>query len=207
MRTPLAFDQPAVAGRIARLEAEHDEAGAASEPFAQGAERLRGEQRNVGVGDEDVVEAARDRGARRERRMGGALAFVLHEDFRVRRAFQRRGGDVVAVRPDDDRDSLRAGAGERLQRMGEHGPPGDLVQRLGPRRAHAHALPRRQGYSQTGPARRRARRKLCVHRPFLSSVGSNRPSAAAARAPRLRPASAYQGFVNQSKKRLASAPE
>ena len=72
--------------------------------------------------------------------MRRAAPFVLDEDFRFGDEGARRRGDVVAAGPDDDRDRARAGVFESGERVGDHRPAGDRVQRLGDRRAHAHAL-------------------------------------------------------------------
>ena len=91
-QAPVALDQPAVAGRIGGLEAKRDHTRALGQPGAQRRQRCRLDERNIGVGDENVVVALRDLPTRRENGVGGASSFALNDDFRPRRDFQRLGG-------------------------------------------------------------------------------------------------------------------
>ena len=147
-RAPVLVSMQApVAGRVAPPRSRARRARRPRQaPRAAPASVSRGDQRRVGVGDQDVVVAARDRRARRERRRGRCRAARVWTKISApRRAASRLGGDVVAVGADDDGDARSApAAATRVERMGEHRPAGDFVQRLGARRAHAHALARRE---------------------------------------------------------------
>ena len=77
------LDQPAVAGRIGRAEADDHDRRALGELLARGREQRLGlDQRRVAEHDEDVVIAARDRRARRKHGVAGAEPLLLDEDFR-----------------------------------------------------------------------------------------------------------------------------
>ena len=145
----VALDEAAVAGRIGGREAERDEVGAIREALAHRRERRAGDQRNVRVTDDDVVVAARNHLARRQYRVGGAATFDLNENI------------ALPALSSGLRPRRRRAQGQRRRRhrpvpprgrprgVGEHGYAGDLMQNLGPARAHAHPLAGREDDGQT----------------------------------------------------------
>ena len=132
--------EPAVAGRVGRAKPSATSPAPSARPRRIAVSVAASNERNVGVGDQNVVVAAGDRLARRQNRVSGAAPLELNEDLRLRRGLQRFGGDVVPIRPDDDRDVVRFRFANRREHVGEHRPAGDLMQHLRPSRAHARAL-------------------------------------------------------------------
>ena len=76
----------------------------------------------------------------RQHRMRGAAPLGLDEDLRLRQHAPRLVGDRLRVRPDHDGGHFGPGAAHRRQHMREQRAPGDRVQHLRQRRAHARAL-------------------------------------------------------------------
>ena len=133
------LDQTAV-DRLERLKAEGDQGCAVGEPRAQPPQRRGADQGHVGVGNQHVVKAPRDRLARRQRRMGGAAAFVLDEDLDIGGPSLGFARDGLVAGADHQRDMVGAGALHGGQRMAKHGAAGDFVQHFWPRRFHPRAL-------------------------------------------------------------------
>ena len=128
--------------------------------------------------------------------MRRAAPLALDEDFRFRDEGARRCGDVVAPGPDDDRDRACAGVAQRGERVGDHRPAGDRVQRLGDRRAHAHALAGGEDDAEAGSGGR----GRGIHGWLLARTPrrAKRPGASPC---------AYQALDEQSKIPVADSPE
>ena len=139
-QAPVALDEPAVAGRIGGPESQRDHIGALSKLRAHRRERCAPDERNVGVNDDNVVVAARNLLAGREHGMGRPPPLALNRDFRPRRDPERLGRDAVVVRPDDDGDIAGGALENRGERVRQHRLARELMQDLGPGRAHAHAF-------------------------------------------------------------------
>jgi hypothetical protein len=137
-------DEPAVAGRIGGAEAKYRDLGIIGQWRAQPRQRVGPDQRRVAVNDENVVGAAFDRGFCREHRMRGSAPLLLHENHGIRHdEFCRRGNFVLSGTDDDGRRG-HARLGNRGEDMSKQRSAGDGVQHLGPCRAHAGALARRE---------------------------------------------------------------
>ena len=65
--TPVLLDQPSITGRVDRPKSQHGDADVWLERLAQRRQRLRAQQRNVGVDNQNVVVAGGDRLSRAQR--------------------------------------------------------------------------------------------------------------------------------------------
>jgi hypothetical protein len=130
-------DEPPIAGRVGRTEAEHRDARAVRDRAAHRLQRFGGDQRRVAKNHQDIVRPPFDRGARREHRMRGAAPFRLDEHFGLGQRATRLRGDRVRIRPDHHGGPVDAGAAHRRQHMRQQRTPGDRVQHLRTRRTHA----------------------------------------------------------------------
>ncbi len=72
--------------------------------------------------------------------MRRAAALGLYPDGAPGHGRAHLGGDVVAARPDDERDRLDPGGADRRQHVRQHRAAGDRVQDLGTRGAHPRPL-------------------------------------------------------------------
>ncbi len=108
-------------------------------------ERLRRQQRHVGVRDDDgALRCAVERLERDVDGVARAVLLLLH-GLDDRRVVRRDGlGDLLAIVADDGDCGVHAGAGDGDQCVLEHAASGDLVQDLGARGLHARARSRRQ---------------------------------------------------------------
>ncbi len=145
-------DETAIAGRIARLEAQRGDGRANAKRATQGREGLGPDQRRVGEGDKDIVMLPRDRLAGCEHGMGRAVALDLHHDAGGRQHSRDLGCDIGAIGTDHDHDLVGSGPRDGGERMPQHRAAGDLMQHLGPARLYARAFAGRQDDGQAGPA-------------------------------------------------------
>ena len=129
---PATLDEPAVACRIAWLEAERDQCGVLGEARAHGHQRLTPKERNVRVSDENVVISALDRSAGRQHRMRRPETLSLNEDLRSWSGAQDFSRDVIPIGTDDDRDIARSGPANGCEDMREDRPTGDFMQHFRP---------------------------------------------------------------------------
>ncbi len=136
--------EAAIAGRIPRPKAEHDDRGTLGECVAHPDQRLRPNQRRVAEDDENVV------GARAIATFAASTACAvprrsrLHEDVGGRQDAPGFGGNGIGAGSDHDRGHRAAGLAHGIEHMGEQRPAGDRVQHLGSSRAHAGALAGRE---------------------------------------------------------------
>ena len=126
---------------------------AARKCLAHGRVGLRTNQRRIREDDEKIVIARSDRLARGKHRMRGSkpVSFWI--------AIPASGTIVFASAmtaswfgPATTTVFSSAGFDERVQDMGEHGAAGELMQHLGPRRAHPRALAGGENDCQTRAA-------------------------------------------------------
>ena len=136
----VTLDEPAVARWIGRSEAERHEPRTLGEDRAHRGKRRSPQERNVGIGHQNLVVPARDRLACGENRVGGAAPFSLDEHARAGRRLDRLGRDVVPPRPDDDGDVACARLPYRREDMREHRPASNLVEHFRAIRPHPLAF-------------------------------------------------------------------
>ena len=136
----ILLDQPAVAGRIGRAEADDDDRGTFRELLSCGRQRVGLDQRRVAEHHQDVVIAARDGAAGGQHRMSGAKPLFLHEDFRRRRQAGDGLADVFRAVADDQRQIGPARSLSGRGDMRDHRQARDLVQDLRLGALHARAL-------------------------------------------------------------------
>ncbi len=136
----VALDEPAVAGRIGRGEAQRNQPRALGERRPHRQERGSEEQRDIGVHDQNRPVPEPDRLAGGEHRVGGAPPFALDEHAYIRAPLPRLRRDVLAVRAHNDCNIAFPCLAHRREDMSEHRPGGDLVQHFGAIRPHARAF-------------------------------------------------------------------
>jgi len=167
LQRAVALDEAAVARGIGRLEAEGDERNAVAQTVAQRFQRIGGHQGCVGVMHDHIAGGGFQRGARREHGVRGPASFGLDENLcageNAPRGLRQRfaGG----ARADHHCDAAAARLDKRIQRMRQHRPPGDFVQRLRLGRAHARAFAGRQQHPETGAFRIQGRTPSISNRP------------------------------------------
>ena len=133
-----SHQNPAIGGRIGRLEGQHGKPGAGLCPQALGND-LAGDQGQVAIDDQQGAGKIRQRVLGAGRGMAGAQLLVLDGAF----AAQRLG--IVAHRIAGGRrhhhNALHPGRPQRADDMAEQRQPGHLVEDLGKCRFHTGALP------------------------------------------------------------------
>ncbi len=142
--------QPAVAGRIRGAEAEHGKGGALLQRRAQPRKGLGRNQRRIAERHQQIVGAARDRGAGGQHGMRGAEALGLNEGRSIGADARNLVGDRLVVRPDHDRERSARSVRGGVQHMRQQRLAGDGVQHLRQRGSHARALAGRKHDSQAG---------------------------------------------------------
>ena len=142
--------QPAVAGGVGGAEAEHGEGCALRQRRAQPRKCLGRNQRRIAERHQQIVGAARDRGAGGQHGMRGAEALGLNEGRRIGADALDLVGDRLVVRPDHHRERSARSVRGRVQHMRQQRLAGDGVQHLRQRGSHARALAGRKHDSQAG---------------------------------------------------------
>ena len=147
----VAFEQqPAVAGGVDGTEAEHGKGCALRQRRAQPRKRLGRNQRRVAERHQQIVGAARDRGAGGQHGMRGAEALGLNEGRRIGADALDLVGDRLVVRPDHHRQRRARSVRGGVQHMRQQRLAGYGVQHLRQRGPHAGALAGRKHDSQAG---------------------------------------------------------
>ena len=149
-------EQAAVARRIGSLEAQHGDTGAVVEAGTQVVERLRRQQRRVGVEHQYVAGMGRQHLACREHRVGRAALLLLYDDFGVRRDGKGLGPHCFHAGSDDDGQLIGADRLRKREHVAEHRAAADLVQHLRQRGLHARALTGGQNDNEQGAAAHQA---------------------------------------------------
>ena len=120
-----------VAGWIVRPKTQHNNGRAGRQWRAQFVQGFGANERRIAIDNENVVGLALERRPRRQHRMRGSAAFVLHKALRARQHAFCLGGDGILVCSDHDRDGGRLGSGDGAQHMRQQRTAGDGVQHFG----------------------------------------------------------------------------
>ena len=171
-----AADDAAVAGRVVEPGGQHGAGRLGPRWAATSAATVAGRSSGVSPGSTRTSPSSSSRSSSPNtvsptlHRVAGAALHVLLDEVEVQvgRLLLQLLRDPLGAVADDDHGPAGIAVGQRVEHVEEHGPAAQQVQRLGPGRAHAHAL---TGGQHDGGQRAGA------HLPVLTRpVGSGYPS-------------------------------
>jgi hypothetical protein len=136
--------EPAVAGRVGRLEPEDGDRGPVGQRSPKSVECLRRDQRRVGEGDDDVIDGSLEGEPGGKHGVSRPEPLGLHEQGGGGYRASDRARHVLATGTDDDGNLVRACCGDGCEHMRQHGPTRDAVQHFRFRGFHPRALASRQ---------------------------------------------------------------
>ncbi len=168
----ILHDQPPIAGRIGRPEAEHRDGGAVRDGVPQLGKRCGGHKGRIAEDDQDLIGPAPQCLAGAQRRMRGPATLGLDEHVSVRHDPLHLSGRVLLARADHHGSGGRAGGCDRRQHVGQQRAAADRVHDLRVPRAHAGALAGREHDRQAGS---------CVHEISADPSPNLRPHSRAER--------------------------
>ncbi len=177
----LVQHHPAVVARIGGAEGQGDELRRARlAPARQhGAQRLGRNERRVAEDHEHLARAlgavvALQRRLGAGHRVAGAQGLVLHNRAHIAASRANRLAGLVHAGGEHDHESCRRQRAYHVEHMIQHGPAGQRVKRLGPRRLHAGSLA--SGQHDNGElGHGRSSRKTCGQGPGLAQLVEMRP--------------------------------
>ena len=140
--SPVVEQEPAVAGGVFGLEANHHEIGAGFQLGADLVQRVGREQRRIAVKHQHLTVEGLDGGPRGFHRIRRPQLLGLHEGRKLRIERRPSGDDVVHPWTDHHGGAAEAGALGGGEHMREQRRAGEPVQHLGPVGFHPRAFAR-----------------------------------------------------------------